>query len=189
MSGEDHQPLSWFGNGVNLAMFHDWENAAGYLKLDDQVIQPTMDRNNMFMCWNENEFQMIERNQVSIDSIFSWSNVSQNIRMVSSRLDSRNRWQKSYRMWSVTCIAVDDHNNVLLINSREPYTMNDFIDIMLSSQLHIQRMGYLEGGPESGIIINEHIQRVGSYETGFNENDNNEDFWPLPFALTFERKL
>jgi hypothetical protein len=73
--------------------------------------------------------------------------------------------------------------------------MHDFINILLAhdEELHIRYMLYTEGGPESGIIIRGNgikdlpFKRVGSFETGFWENDSNDSFWKLPFALVFEK--
>ncbi len=50
---------------------------------------------------------------------------------------------------------------------------------------------YLEGGPEASLYIhhpNLSLEKSGSYETGFNENDNNKVFWDIPNMITISRK-
>jgi hypothetical protein len=47
-------------------------------------------------------------------------------------------------------------------------------------------MMYLEGGPEASLHVatpGGPVRRVGSYETGFNENDGNTRYWSLPNVL------
>jgi hypothetical protein len=41
---------------------------------------------------------------------------------------------------------------------------------------------FLEGGPEASLLVDGDppLSRVGSYETGFVENDGNQAFWWLP---------
>jgi hypothetical protein len=42
---------------------------------------------------------------------------------------------------------------------------------------------HLEGGPEAQLYINmggTELEVVGSYETDFNESDDNDRAWPIP---------
>jgi hypothetical protein len=44
----------------------------------------------------------------------------------------------------------------------------------------------LEGGPEASLYLKHNktiLKRVGSYETDFNENDSNNEFWPIPNVI------
>ena len=50
---------------------------------------------------------------------------------------------------------------------------------------------YLEGGPETSLYVSVNgtvIQKFGSYETGFNENDENNRFWLLPNIIGVTKK-
>ena len=50
---------------------------------------------------------------------------------------------------------------------------------------------HLEGGPEASLYFKFNdleIEAMGSYETGFNENDFNHTFWNLPNVIGFERR-
>ena len=55
----------------------------------------------------------------------------------------------------------------------------------------IQKMMYLEGGPEASFYVkHDHFisSQMGSYETGFNENDENNLFWEVPNVLGIRSK-
>ena len=49
-------------------------------------------------------------------------------------------------------------------------------------------MIYLEGGPEASLVVSaegQRVREVGSYEDGFNENDDNVEFWDVPNVIGF----
>jgi Phosphodiester glycosidase len=185
-----YKQLPDWGRGINLNMFTYSNLPNGYTKVDGVVLQPEFNKYNMFLVWNDEEFKMLDRREEDISDIEKYPNVSQNERMISARGSDRNKWSVNERYWSVATIGVTNDGKVLLIHSRQPYTMHNFIDVMLSYNelLNIKQMAYAEGGPESSIYINEQYQRMGSFETGFNEFYDNDHFWELPFALTFEKK-
>jgi len=61
----------------------------------------------------------------------------------------------------------------------------------LKAPLGITRAMYLEGGPEASLFVqagDETVERMGSYETGFNENDDNQVFWELPNIIGIRRR-
>jgi hypothetical protein len=168
-----YKQLPQWGRGINLNMFTQSNLPNGYTKVDGEIIQPEFNKYNLFLVWNDIEFKILDRREESIEAIHSYPNVSQNIRMIKST-GKRNRWQVDEKMWSVSTIGITRDGKVLLIKSRKPYTMHDFIDVILSndSKLNIDKMAYCEGGPESSININNDYQRMGSYETGFYEYDD-----------------
>jgi hypothetical protein len=87
--------------------------------------------------------------------------------------------------------GIDEKGNVLLISTRSPYTIRQFSEILLSLPLAIKNVMYLEGGPEASLYLDANgkkIERIGSYETGFWESDNNEQFWPLPNVIGIVKK-
>ena len=183
--------------GINLNMFTVGGLPNGYFKLNGEVIQPNIINYNAFIVWDKDTLLILDRTKESMQEILSYPNVSQNIRMVAES-GKRNRWQVDEKKWSVSVIATTTDGNVLFIHSRYPYTMHNFIDILLEADLSIYRMAYLEGGPESSIAMygafsrplrrDQKIQRMGSYETGFREDDTNNIFWHIPWALTFNWK-
>jgi hypothetical protein len=93
--------------------------------------------------------------------------------------------------WSMVLFGIDEKGNVLLISTRSPYTIRQFSEILLSLPLAIKNVMYLEGGPEASLYLDANgkkIERIGSYETGFWESDNNEQFWPLPNVIGIVKK-
>lgn len=51
---------------------------------------------------------------------------------------------------------------------------------------------HLEGWPEASLYFKFNdleIEAMGSYETGFNENDFNDTFWSLPNVIGFKVSL
>ena len=114
---------------------------------------------------------------------------TQCIRMISC--EGRNVWSKQDRFWSMVCVATDFQGDVLFIFTRSPYSVWQFNQMLLKLPLNIDRVMYLEGGPEASFYV-EHlalnVQKMGSYETGFNENDDNGVFWDLPNVIGVRRK-
>jgi hypothetical protein len=105
--------------------------------------------------------------------------------------DQKNRWAKQNRKWSMVVTALDKSGNLLFIFTRSPYTVHDYINILLNSELNIYNMMYLEGGPESSFYLNhpkKKVARMGSYETGFWEDDTNNEYWQIPNVIGIERK-
>jgi hypothetical protein len=114
--------------------------------------------------------------------------VLQSMRMVDCK--GANRWQKSARIWSTAALAIDGQGRVLLIHARSPWDVHDFIEILLELPLGVRRAMYLEGGPEASLSLEAagvSIVRVGSWETGFNENDGNVQPWALPNVIGARR--
>ena len=205
-SNLDFKPVTeWVGGSggaINLNMFVPGEIGAvpeGYTKIEGVVIQPDLVKDwNSFIVWNEDTLMILDRWKDGIEKIKTWPNVSQNIRMIVEE-GKRNRWQSEAKKWSVSTLATTTNGDVLFIHSRYPYTMHDFIDLVLAANLEIHRMVYLEGGPESQIAAYGYYSRPvrgwvaeearhGSYETGFVEHDEINTFWPVPYVLVFNLK-
>jgi hypothetical protein len=87
--------------------------------------------------------------------------------------------------------GIDKLGNALLIFTRSPYTIRQFSEILLTLPLQIKNVMYLEGGPEASLYLDTNgkkMERMGSYETGFWENDTNQQFWPLPNVIGIVKK-
>ena len=110
--------------------------------------------------------------------------VVQNLRLIAS--PGRNVWAKSDKRWSEAAIATDARGRLLFVFSRAPYTMRDFNLLLLALPLDITAAMHVEGGPEASLSIHAggvDLDLCGSYETGFNPNDDNREQWPLPNVL------
>ena len=118
--------------------------------------------------------------------------VIQNLRLIKSQGKRIKKgvgvWSKrtKNRKWSEVALAMDKYGNLLFVFSRSPFSMWAFNKLLLSLPLDIIRAMHLEGGPEASLSI--HTKKLtldlsGSYETNFNENDNNKEQWPIPNVL------
>ena len=81
---------------------------------------------------------------------------------------------------------------MLFLFSRFPYEMNRFNRLALALPLRLQAAMHVEGGPEASLSIHAagiDIDLNGSYETGFNENDDERRQWPIPNVLGVEETV
>jgi hypothetical protein len=119
----------------------------------------------------------------------SYGTLIQSIRMVSCR--RRNVWSRQPKRWSTAAIGTDGTGRVLFIHVRSPYPIHDLIDALMSLPIDLQRAMYVEGGPEAQLYVHaggEEHEFVGSYETGFIENDLNDQAWPVPNVVGVRRR-
>ena len=114
----------------------------------------------------------------------------QNIRMLDCA--GKNTWAQQPKKWSTAAVGIDGDGRVLFIHCRSPYSTHDFIDVLKALPLDLTRLMYVEGGPEASLYVavegKEIVSRVGSFETGFRELDDNTAFWPIPNVLAFAPK-
>jgi len=120
----------------------------------------------------------------SHEQLDGYGTVVQNLRLLKS--PGRNVWSKQERRWSEAAIAIDGEGRILFLFSREPYTMWDFNRMLLSTPLDVKRAMHAEGGPEASLSIHAggvDLDLSGSFETGFNENNDNPRQWSIPNVL------
>ncbi len=113
----------------------------------------------------------------------------QSIRMLSCR--GRNVWSQQQRSWSTALIAIDERGKILFVHVRSPFTTHDLIDVLRELPLKLTRAMYVEGGPEAQLFVRsggEAQELVGSFETGFNENDDIAVAWPVPNVVAISRR-
>ncbi|MEL6343469.1 MAG: phosphodiester glycosidase family protein [Myxococcota bacterium] len=108
----------------------------------------------------------------------------QNLRLI--KRPGQNRWGNQPRAWSESALAEDDHGRPLMVFSRAPFSMKRFNQILLNLGIGVVAAQHLEGGPEAQLYLTlggRELEMVGSYETGFNENDDNKSAWPVPNVI------
>lgn len=118
-----------------------------------------------------------------------YTTVVQNLRLIKG--NGENVWSKNNKKWSEALAAVDDKGRLLFVFTRAPFSMRDLNERLLATGLGIQRAMHLEGGPEASLSIRAEgvkLDLSGSYETGFNENDDNKQQWPIPNVLGVARR-
>ena len=119
----------------------------------------------------------------------AYGSVVQNLRLI--RAPGRSVWGKQDRRWSEAAVAADKTGHILFLFSRRPFAMNDWNDKLLALPLGITAAMHVEGGPEASLSIHAggvDLDLNGSYETGFNENDDENGQWPIPNLLAVSRR-
>lgn len=105
--------------------------------------------------------------------------------------DGTPAWQPSHKIWSHALVGMDHSGNILFIHARSPWSTRQFTEILLGLPLDIARLHYAEGGPEATLALRHgggELLLVGSYETGFNENDRNHQAWTIPNVIGVRRR-
>lgn len=183
---------------VNAGMFQaDYVSNVGFMKNYDYENNPGVNpRYFSVAAFNPKDstcskpFQLFDIDEEKIKNIINkYNTVIQNLRLVKHL--SENRWSPQNRKWSEAALGQDTRGNVLFIFSRAPYSMYDLINILKSLPISIDRAQHLEGGPEASLYfsLNElTIEKMGSYETDFYENDQNLNYWPVPNVIGFYKK-
>jgi uncharacterized protein YigE (DUF2233 family) len=181
---------------VNAGMYReDYKTNVGYMKNYGFVNNPTLNKDNTIIAFNRKDasvppVQIIDLQCQVWDSLKGhYDSFTQGIRMVDCH--QQNMWSQQDRKWSMVVMGMDLDGNALFIFTRSPYSVHDFINILLASPLRLKNAMYLEGGPEASLYMNHNgieVMRCGSYETGFNENDNNHQFWQIPNMIGIVKK-
>jgi hypothetical protein len=92
------------------------------------------------------------------------------------------------RRYSAAAIGGDEEGRAVLVHSRTPYRMEVLSRMLESMHLGIRGLAYMEGGPEASLVVTHpeaRVREMGSYEDGFNPNDDNRAFWDLPNVIGF----
>ncbi|MFT5914252.1 MAG: hypothetical protein ACI81T_000739 [Bacteroidia bacterium] len=190
--GDEKRQVAIFNAGMYLM---DFATNAGFMSDYGFVNNGKMNKDNTVMAFNRKDesvphFQISDKTYQNWDSLkIKYESFSQSIRMVDCQ--QKNRWSQQNKKWSMVVIGKDKDGNALFIFTRSPYTVHDFVNTLLSSELNIYTLMYLEGGPEASFYLNhpkKQVARMGSYETDFMENDNNHRFWQIPNVIGIERR-
>ncbi|GAA3517371.1 phosphodiester glycosidase family protein [Aquimarina addita] len=181
---------------INAGMYQmDHATNLGYMQDYDFINNNNINKDNTVLACNRKdttvpEFQIIDRTCQDWETLKNkYNTFSQSIRMVDC--NQKNRWSQQNKRWSMVVIGKDIDGNALFIISRSPYTVHDFVDILLQSPLKLYNLMYLEGGPEASFYLNyKGVKKavIGSYETGFNEYDDNDQFWKIPNVIGISKK-
>lgn len=93
-------------------------------------------------------------------------------------------WQDP-KHYSAAAIGLDRAGHVVLLHARAAFTMAELATALAAHDL--TGALFLEGGPEASLVAGS-LARVGSFETGFVENDDNRAFWNLPNVIALARR-
>jgi len=180
---------------VNAGMYDGNNKNMGFMVNYDSVYNKRLNDDNAMLGLNPitDNVPKVKIIDLKTEGWFKWhryyNSYVQSIRMIDDL--GRNTWSESHRSWSIVVVATDTNDNLLLIHSRSPYTMHDFIDMMIHSELKINRMMYLEGGPPASMYIDHcgiEFQGIGSFETGYFDDQSNYTFWRIPNIIGITKK-
>src|SRR5262249_6779460 len=85
-------------------------------------------------------------------------------------------------------IGVDNAGKGAFVASRAPHRMADFAAMLAAPEVGLRGALYVEGGPEASLFVRgggRTFEVIGSFESGFQEDDDNAAFWPIPNVLGF----
>jgi uncharacterized protein YigE (DUF2233 family) len=181
---------------VNAGMFQaDGIKNVGYMKNFNHVNNPRLNSYKAVLVFNPvgpgvPDIQIIDLKCQNFGELrYKYQTFIQNIRMLSCQ--QKNVWSKENKAWSMVVLGVDKTGNVLFIFTRSPYSVHDFINILLSLPISIYNAMYLEGGPMATLYFSANGiegEKYGSFETVFKEDDNNTVAWPLPNVIGIVKK-
>ncbi len=184
---------------INAGMFKldgDFKTCTGYMKNYKYINNPTLNNSYRTIVAFNAKDSTVPAVQIIDLSCQDWNvlknkynSFSQGIRMMDC--NQKNTWQLQEKKWSMVLIGEDKSGDILFIFVRSPYRVHDFVNQLLGLPIEIKRLMYLEGGPEASFYLQHpsmKVERCGSYETGFNENDTNKQFWDIPNLIGIKRK-
>ena len=85
--------------------------------------------------------------------------------------------------YSAAAIGLDRDGRVVLVHARAPFLMRELSAALARPELRMAGALFVEGGPEATVAVagaHGRLTLVGSYETGFVEDDGNDRAWDLP---------
>ena len=91
---------------------------------------------------------------------------------------------KDPKQYSSAAIGLDRTGRILFLHARAAVTMAELSKALAAHDL--AGALFLEGGPEASLVARGsegELARVGSYETGFVENESNVSYWSLPNVI------
>lgn len=144
---------------INAGMYaEDYITSVGYLKSGNHVNNSHLSSkyNCIFACRPvEKDIPVAQIIDLKNQDFSIWKSkylsFSQSIRMIS--YEQKNVWQPQLKKWSIACLAMDVSGNILFIHCQSPYSVHDFINILLTLPLNIYNAMYLEGGLEAGLYF------------------------------------
>ena len=173
-----------FAVAINMGMFQqDYRSNVGYLRNGKHLNNKRWNDYRAVLALDPG-LRWVDLEAKQKPDLDDYAIVVQNLRLIAS--PGRNVWAKSDKRWSEAAIATDANGRLLFLFSRAPHTMYDFNQRLLSLPLGIRAAMHVEGGPEASLSIHVpgmDLDLAGSFETGFNPNDDNRVQWPLPNIL------
>ncbi|WP_395373272.1 phosphodiester glycosidase family protein [Marinicella sp. W31] len=187
-----------FSAVINSGMFaKDYSTHVGYLQADGHINSSRVSNYQSVAAFGPKQADLpyfkiydLDEANVSLTALQQqYSTVVQNLRLI--KRPRENRWKHKKRMWSEAALGEDAQGRILFIHTRSPFTMHHFNEELLNLGIDLVAAQHLEGGPEAQLYFNiggQSMERFGSYETAFNEDNANQRAWPIPNVLGVRQK-
>jgi hypothetical protein len=191
--GSAHTAAQWaraehFSVAINAGMFDkDQTSNVGRLVDGAHVNQAAFNHYQSVLVFGPKKAGLPRAQLVDLDEpgakelIAQYGSAAQNLRLIKG--PGMNQWKKNGRAWSESAIAQDKQGRLLFLFSRDGFEMAKWNDLVLALPLQVVKAMHVEGGPEASLSIHGggiDLDLAGSYETGFNPNDENRAQWELP---------
>lgn len=190
--GESHTVRSWVTRagavaGINASMFHHGGSSVSLMRTRAHVNNAKLTKDNAILAFDPKApglpaARILDRTCEDAPALIgSYGSLVQSIRMLDC--SGKTSWAKQPRKWSNAAIGADKQGRILFLHARSPYPVHDFVERLRALPLELVRLQYSEGGPEATLYVKaggRELELIGSYETGFNENDDNVAAWPVP---------
>ena len=93
------------------------------------------------------------------------------------------------KYYSSAAVGLDRDGKLVMIHVRAPFLMREVSAALARPELRLAGALFVEGGPEATVAVDGaqgDLMLVGSYETGFVEDDGNTTPWTLPNLIALE---
>ena len=175
---------------INAGMFHASGKPVGMIVADGTVRSDENAKMSGYLAWDpvtdaDPPFAMAGRDCTGFDLDAlraKYHSIVQSYRMLGC--DGQALPWKDPKQYSAAAIGLDRTGRIVFLHARAAVTMAE-----LSAALAAHDLAgalFLEGGPEASLVARGpegELGRVGSYETGFVENDGNTLYWTLPNVI------
>lgn len=159
------------GKHVNNGHFNDYQSIAAFGRRTENVPH----------------FRIFDVDSPGFDRdaiLRDYSSVVQNLRLI--KRPGENRWAQQERRWSEAALGEDAAGRILFLFCRSPFSMYELNHELLGMGIDLVAAQHLEGGPEAQLFVavgDREIERVGSFETLFREDNGNQNAWSVPNIL------
>ena len=166
-------------SSINAGMYQeDGLKNVGYMKNFSHINNPRLSSSyKAVLAFNRTdsavpEIQIIDLRCQTFEELKpKYQTFVQSIRMVSCQQE--NVWAKQDNMWSLAVLGMDKNGNALFIFSESPYSVHDFINVLLSLPISLYNAMYLEGGAEASLYFSLNgvdLDKVGNNGSGLNDS-------------------
>lgn len=185
-------------SAINAGMYQeDGLRSVGYMKNFSHINNPRLSSSyKAVLAFNRTdaavpEIQIIDLRCQAFEELKpKYQTFVQSIRMVSCQQE--NVWAKQDNMWSLAVLGMDKNGNGLFIFSEAPYSVHDFINVLLSLPISLYNAMYLEGGLEASLYFSLNgveLDKVGNNGSGLNDSLVRAVVRAIPNVLGITKKI